>query len=549
MKSAHSMHGRRHPVAHPSRTPTHAHQTSTATAHPLALPPPWSAYAPPLRVRTIAGLGGSAPRAATLAGDAGLTIRWVSAGNGRRPARADAVLLGDDAVEAAVPSFERLTELADTRVVVASLGCLAKLISAGGGPGHVHVRRQRDAAVCSRVEVANFITRGFALQDAFPCGWHEEGRGVFVQRYLVRSPRLRQWLRRHDLMVVLTTKAGSEYGSGHPMCLYRAGRSGFLLAVDFEPPPGFETARPVSPYPGRLLRQALGLDSPGYGQYCVPARLREEFEQLIAWFCERFPPLRWIPTYSPAEEPPLGWVELCPDAGRAHRGDAAPETARSRPGRTSCRAGLPRTPNPGGLRRVELRTGFAPDEWDLIWGTQTFLKQLVRPGPARLDPCGRQSAPEPYPARAPEGVTLQWIPLSNPAAVPPPAGPKQYAYVVRVPDHLRRRPIERPTTPDFRVDLRRSADDAVVVRSHARICRRILDHLEGSGKHLGVPLRLRQTTCNTRRCELAFPIDTDPARFDAIVAVDRVVRVLGASLAAVLCEAEPGGLERRRTVV
>lgn len=549
MKSAHGMHGRRHPTAHHPRTPAHAPQAITAAAHPLALPPPWSAYPPPLRVRAIASFGGTSPQATTLVGHAGLTLRSVSTRNGCRPAQADAVLLGEDATEALVPSFERLTELADERVVIASLGCLAKLISAGGGPGHVHLRRQRDAAVCGRVEVANFITRGFALQDVFPCGWHEEGRGVFVQRHLVCTPHLRQWLRRHDLTVVLTTKAGSEYGSGHPMCLYRAGRSGFLLAVDFEPPPGFETARPVSPYLGRLVRQALGLDSPGYGQYCVPARVRDEFEQLMAWFCERFPPLRWIPTYSPAEEPPLGWVELCSDAGAAGRGDSGPGPDRSGSGRIFCHAELGCTRSPRGPTRVELRTGFAPHEWDLIWGTQTFLKQLVRPEPAWLGLCERRSAPGLHPPRAPEGVILRWIPLSNPAAVPPPAGPKQYAYVVRVSHRLRRRPIERPTRPDFRVDLRRSADNAVVVCSNGPICRGILDDLQGSARDLGVPLRLRHKTRNTRHCELSFPINTDPARFDAIAAVDRVVRVLRASLLAVLGEAEPGGLGRRRSVV
>lgn len=468
-------------------------------SHPLAAPPPWETYPPPLRIRRIVSC--SAPRAAGL--------RRTAAA-----ARTDALRITDGDGGGHARSWASLVGMSEHRVVLVSLGVLASAINrVAPGVAVLRLRRQHDKPTCARVQEANFITRGFALHDVFWYGWHDRGRGVYVQRQLVRSARLRQFCRDHGLLTVLDSEADTDAASGHPLCLYRAGRSGFLLAMDLEPPANWTSAEPVSPYADRLLRQALGQASPGWGQYVTAPRCRQEFVQTMAGLADRFAHLRWVPTGSPKSRPPLGWMEL--------RGGAARMPTHRKAGRMPA--------------RILIRTGFSPGEWDLVFAVAMFLKELGRRGrtgamggpPARVLRRHNRGAPcEEMPA-------IRWVPLACRRAVPPPAGPKEYVYVMEVPSAGGRDGMDRSAS--MRIDIRRARGSSIEIRTSTRSVngRATMKRIARLCESLGVGLRIGRcprAPDAAEAWELALPVTRRPCEYDAVAAVDRVVELLRALL-------------------
>jgi hypothetical protein len=487
------------PPSHPAGPPVAGSDAAgVPEAHPLALPPPWETYPAPLVIKRV--VQAPAPQAG---------------GPRRVPTvrRNDALQLTDANAGPAGPSWADLIDLADHRVVIVSLAVLASAINrVSARAATLCVRRQQDKPTCAMVREASFITRGFALNDVFWYGWHDPSRNAYVQRYLGRSPRLREFCEANDMIPVLITETDTDAGSGHPLCLYHARRSGFLLAIDTEPPSGWASARPVSPYANRLLRQALGQTRPLRGQYVVPPRCRQEFEQTMYGLGDRFPRMRWVPTHGIHRKPPIGLIEL-----------------NLRPGGTA------RIQQP---HRIGIRTGFAADEWDLVFGVAMFLKQLAasRGSAARSDnrQRGRRHA---APAEHLTPAAIEWIPLAGQRAVPPPAGPKEYTYVIAVPPELRRTDTTPgPSRPDVRIDLKRARDGEITIRLPAKAApavRTIATRLAGLSGPLGVPIRVdasARLSGSVETWELTFPVEPNPHAYDAITAADRVACVLDAVL-------------------
>lgn len=444
-------------------------------AHPLALPPPWDTYPPPFRVERIIRRSDD-------------ERVWRACMDSTRPRGNEAVSIGDEDVRGAGLTWRRLAELADRRVVIVSLGVLAEAINqTSARAATLRIHRQTDTPTCAMVSEASFITRGFSLHDVFRYGWREAGGGAFAQRYLAKSPGLRRFCEGYGLTTVLVSEGETDYSTGHPMCLCRAGRGGFLLAIDAEPPSRWASADRLSPYVDRLVGQALGQTGVLRGQYVVAPRCRQEFAQTMAGLGDRFPPLRWVPT-GVGSEPPIGWIDSSGAGG---------ETAKDTRG-----------------RRVQIRTGFAADEWDLVMGVAMLLKQSVRAGWGQRRP-----------------VAVQWIPIARRSAAPPPTGPKEFTYVIAVPPDLRRR-MERPASPDVRIDVKRARGPEIVVRTPTA-GRALTARLAMLSSSLGVAIRVEKAARaagSVRNWDAAFPVEREAGSFDAITAAERVILVVEAVL-------------------
>jgi len=419
-----------------------------------------------------------------------------------RLAPATAVLVRDARVAEKI-NWGRLVRLADERPVLLSLEAFGAAANARApGVATLRVIRRRNRPVFAMVSDSSFITRGFALNDVFCYGWSSVAGHRSVQRCLVREPGLMSFCRQQRLVDVLTADSGTKRGGGHPLVLHRIGRQGFVAVMDVEPPPGLESARPVGPYHARLLSQMLGWGEPHSGQYAVSPACRQEFEQIVSSFCDRFPAARWVPMSGPDGDPPLGWMDI-----------------RARTSATDASSGP--------LRTIRIRTGFAADQWDIVMGVLTCLKQMV----CRFaDSSGKL-------AGLLWRFAIQWVPLCDPRAVPPAAAPDEYTYMIAVPPQMRRgRPVEKPEAPDVRIDLARAPGEAILVRPGGDVPRSLREQLAALSDSFGVNVELVRgpgaASGRAAAWQLAFPVEPDPRTYDSISATDRVVRVLQAVLAA-----------------
>lgn len=472
-------------------------------AHPNAVPPPWETYPAPRvfeRLVQPARPGMSDTRTAT--GFAGLPVRSVPWSWSALPKlRADdAVYLTNVDVAAKGASWARLIELAERGGVFISLGALATLVNRERrGTAVLRIRRATDMVPCAEVNDSNFITRGFALDDILPYGWFDQAKRTYIQRCLVQSPALERFCKREGLSTVLSTDAATRRASDHPLCLYRQGRKGFLLVIDTEPPSSWPTAQAVSPYVRRFVAQALGHQEPFRGQYTVTPRSHQEFEQTMAGLSERLALIRWVPMHSTRSEPPIGWVDVRKPNDRMFTPAAS-------------------------VRTIGIRTGFAADEWDLVSGVLTALKQFFRPPPhSRTDLAALLSR-----------NTIQWTPVVSRRAVPPPAPDDEYTYLMGVPTAYRRACAKRvPAAPDVRIDVHRAHSDAIEIRATASPAEvgRVRKACAALAKSFGVAIVIDAAKRNGKSgtaeyWELAFPVEHDSHAYDAIAATDRVVRVL-----------------------
>jgi hypothetical protein len=497
--------GREHPTR-PLRAA--AEEAGLPVSHPIALPPPWETYAPPFPVDTLVcvqtahGPGAGPHRSPWLSLDH-LPVRQVRWPRSRLPrlGKQTAVWIGDvEAAESNV-TWKQLVALGDRQPVLISLGGFAEVVNRfRPRTVRARIREQTDRPTCARVKWAGFITRGFALEDVSPCGWVRGRNASYVVRHLVRSAVLRRFLDEHGLHTVLTLETDADATSDQPLCLYRRGRSGFLLVVD----PGAESfcpgGSPASPYVARLVLQALGRLAPGRGQYTVSPRCRAELRQNLSGFCERFQRFRWHPTFSYASDPPIGWIDLRPPGG--------PLTV----------SGAPR-------RRIEARTGFAKDEWDLVFGVATYFKQLLR------EPVGER----PGLADLLRHHSIQWIPVAARNALPPAGAKNEYTYLVPVPPRLRR--ADRPGAPrraDVRIDVMRGRDETVAVSARGvdpATFQRVRRGLSDIEHHLGARINVAPPAAGrggSATWSAAFPVAPGGRSYDSIAATDRVVRVLDA---------------------
>lgn len=389
-------------------------------------------------------------------------------------------------------AWTQVLAAAEQRPVLLSLDSFAACVNAER-PDTVRVRLLRESGkpTCARVVYANRVTAGFALQDVLPFGWAAPGSRRAAVRCLQKTRMLEAFCRRHGLVTLLATEADTDAATGHPICLFREARRGLLLVIDLDPPAALPGGAPIAPYGGRLFAQALGWMAPNRGQYAVAPRSRQEFQQVLSQLCERFPALRWVPAGA-SRGAPLGWV--------SRRSPFAVPSAHAIPA-------------------VLLRTGFAPHEWDLVYGVLAFLKQSLLFGGNGGHPLDR--------------MRVGWVPVSCAEAVPP-ATRTEYRYLMAVPPVRRRRPPEPVPAADVRIDLARGRSGAIVIRTDGPVgpaFRRTLDRLAPS---LGVAVRLQvRLGTNGRRpraWRVAFPLESDHHRYDAITATDRVVRLLEAIL-------------------
>lgn len=495
------------PASHPARSSTAFEGRGSPLAHALACPPPWEQYAAPLRVRRVmefvrGDCGGGPPHDRPWPITLPVAVDRQAWPPRAGPEPRTAVLVRDARVALEI-GWKRLRCLADERPVLLSLAAFAAAANASApGTAVLRVARRRNRPLCAMVCDSSFITRGFALNDVFCYAWKDATRGLYLQQRIVCGPRLTAFCRRERLVAVLTADSPAGRGTDHPLLLHRTGRRGFLVVADIEPPAGFEAARPVRPYHARLLGQMLGWTEPYSGQYAVSPACRQEFEQIISLFCDRFPPARWVPAKETRNSPPFGWMSI---PARTIASDVL-----SRPQRT-----------------IRIRTGFAADQWDVVMGVLMCLKQML----------GRPTCASDWMAGPPSGFAIQWIPLCNPRAMPPPAAPDEYSYMIAVPPEMRRRQTpQRPDMPDVRIDLTRASGKDIVLHHSARHLPQVLrQRLKTLSDSLGVHIAFARLPAapggRTFRWKLGFPVEHDPAAYDSIAATDRVVRVLRAVLA------------------
>jgi hypothetical protein len=349
------------------------------TAHPLAIPPPASAYPAPRVARSVwVCAEGAATRALTLRLAAVLDQATVQP---KEPAEldtktcdADAVFLPDGVPPPALRRLRDLRALAADRVVVISLPAFARLAGSG-----VRVRtvEQADDPIGAQIAFADFMTHGFALHDVFPFAWCGAAPCSFRQNQFRDTPEFRALCEKEALRRFLTSACNRDATTDRPVALFRGTEGGALVVLDVEPveQPAGSMCEPLLPM--HLLMCVLGHARHGLGQYAVPfesvVRLREDIRELG----RRFPAFRVHDDDVPTDQVRRQVVAI-----------GGPDES----------FGLPLRAKP----LIVVRSGLTADEWESVYGAWWWFKQLVRMPPHAC----------PYATELGSRFRFAWVPLS-----------------------------------------------------------------------------------------------------------------------------------------
>jgi len=334
---------------------------SEAAGHPLAIPPPPTAYPPPLAAESVEVVGDDVPEmlveALRACFGAGTVTQVPATTCDPASVSADAVIIYQNPPAKTVPSWNTLLRLAASKVVVVCPPLFARL-AGRAAKGRIAVRtlRQWDDPLFVKVRDANFVTRGFALLDVFPYARFRAATGAFELRCLKRTRALKDFVSKEGILTALVSEAATDATTDLPVCLVRPTDAGAVVVLDlsaFDSSPCTEDALNLVSF---VLLNALGQRQVTVGQFVRPQMKSPALAREIRDLVERFPPLRFEgdhPAPSAGEPPPL--VLEAP--------------ARS--------YGLAPTEKP----TILIRTRLDEADWAGCCGAMLWLKQLLRPPP------------------------------------------------------------------------------------------------------------------------------------------------------------------------
>ncbi len=348
-------------------------------SNPMSTPPPSNACPPPIVVKKLAVVSQSAadrPITAILRrcyGERAVQAVLPPALSAKK-IDADALLLPDSAPPPSIRSMAALEQLAENRVVIISLPAFAQL-----SKNALSLRRvaQSEDPIHARVMYGDFSTRGFALQDTFPFAWSGDEPCGFRQNHFRKTPALKAFCKKHNLITVLESVCDQDVTSDRPVCLSAVTAGGALFVMDIEPMEATPSTY-SEPVPAvHLLLSMLGREQHGLGQYTVPCidalKLRENIREMSG----RLPAMELHEQDVPADQVTHQLVTV----GGEDRG-----------------FGLPLAPRPV----ILLRSGLANGDIESVHAALQWFKQLVRAEPHGC----------PYLGALISKFRLAWSPLS-----------------------------------------------------------------------------------------------------------------------------------------
>jgi len=345
-------------------------------SHPLALPPPATAYPPPKKVRTICLADETAvdrPLDRILRqrfGEHAVThVRTSSLRSNR--VSADALIIASDSPPPSMRSLAALERAAADHLIMISLEAFSRI---GGDRLTVRTVEQPDDPLSAKIHWANFISRGFALQDTFPLASRGDQPHGLRQRHIRKGSALTALRKEHGFETMIVSVADTDAKSDHPICLYKPIDGGGIIVFDVDP---IETPPTTCDEPniaGFILFNMLGQEQVALGQFTAPCETEREWFDLLKEFSVRYPALN------------------CSGGDRhdflAEVG-ARPETF-----------GLPSAGRP----MILIRSGLRGDDLAGAYGVQLYLKQLVRQEPFQNR----------YANDLLSRFRIAWVPLSAP---------------------------------------------------------------------------------------------------------------------------------------
>lgn len=352
-------------------------------SHPLSLPPPDVAVPPPVEVRRALVITDAPDRPLmrflrAVLGD-GAVACVATAAKAIQPSHLrgiDALFLPDADPPQGIRIWRSLLRLAQGRIVVVSLPILAAVAGLRGALRRVD---QPDDPIHAAVAHASFVTRSFALRDAFPFAWRGSSPGGFQHRQFRRSAALKAWCDRNGCVPVLTSLCNQDATSDRVVALLKPLDHGAVLAMDVEPievePSSFD--EPASA--AVLLLNALGRRVSGLGQYIVPHRAEADFRNSLREAAWRFPAVHVHDEDVPIDQVSDQLVTIGEGPSRgAWAADARPV--------------------------VLVRTGLTSGDLESVYGAWLFFKNLVRMRPYDC----------PYAQTLRSQYRLAWLPLCAP---------------------------------------------------------------------------------------------------------------------------------------
>jgi hypothetical protein len=226
----------------------------------------------------------------------------------------------------------------------------------------------------AKVGWANFITRGFALHDAFPFASKGSDPHAFAQRQLRKGPRLTRLRKEHQFETILQSQTDTEATSGQPICLYKAVEGGGIVVLDTDPVETLPSTCDECNLAAYVLFNMLGADQSSLSQYVVPEETESDWFKTLQEFALRYPMFRF---------------------SGSDRHDGILQV-----GIDEDTFGLPMTPRPA----ILIRTGLRGDDLAGVYGTLVYLKNLVRAEPYET----------PYARKLLSRFRLAWVPLCGP---------------------------------------------------------------------------------------------------------------------------------------
>ncbi len=344
--------------------------------NPLAVPPPPYTYPTPRRVRRVCvcdDVAEERPLVALLRRRFGRGAIEHRRSAGTRPTalKSDALIIAGSKPPARVRSLSGLERLAEQQLVIVSLDAFAEIAACGLT---MRTIEQADDPICAKIAFANFITRGFALNDVAPWASTTGDARVYRQRHYRRGATLNRLMKEHGFVAILVSETDSESTSDHPICLYKEIAGGGIIVFDTDPIETLPTTRDEANLPAFALLNMLGTDQVAAGQYTVPADSEKEWNNALKELSLRLPLFHLTGTDR---------HDLLVEVGGGASQNALP--APERP-------------------MILIRSGLRGDDFAGLYGCVQYLKNLVRPGPHA----------NPYLARLLQRYRLAWVPLSAP---------------------------------------------------------------------------------------------------------------------------------------
>jgi len=329
-----------------------------ACSHVLAVPPPAHSVQPPRVVRrvVVCGEADACPSLLEI-----LRLRFGAANVRTQPIgkagvqrlRADAILIPGDTPPADLCTVAQLEQLCRNRIVVISIEAFARLFKT---PPTTKTIEQRDDPLHAKVTCGCFITTGFAMQDVFPFAGVGDRPPCLVQRQFVTNRAFHDFRKRHGFEIFLTAVTDNDRTMDKPIGLYRPTPNGAAVVCDLDALEARPTTLGEPTVAAALLLNMLGGTEPALGQYVAPARSESEFRGELVDLGTRYQALACL---------------------GLDRSESSVEGAVVRLGHDDESFGLalPRRP------AMVIRTGLRGGDEDGIYGTQLWLKRLVRPAP------------------------------------------------------------------------------------------------------------------------------------------------------------------------